>query len=140
MIAQYRPDIARVAEDTVLNLKELENRIEILKNDLAVLCTNIGHPEAARIAATPARWLGAGYGAVPTTLGPLGQVTPFAGVSPAMVPSVPPVTGVPTVSPFGTPFASPFASPFVTSGFAQPGFGAPFGSHLQAYPGLLGFR
>lgn len=55
MIAQYRPDIARVAEETVVNLKELENRLEIMKNELAWLCTSIGHPEAARLAATPVR-------------------------------------------------------------------------------------
>ncbi|HEV8359031.1 MAG TPA: hypothetical protein VGR28_01105 [Candidatus Thermoplasmatota archaeon] len=52
MFAQQHP-IARIAEETVLNLKELETRCEVLKNDLAALCVNLGHPEAARLAVTP---------------------------------------------------------------------------------------
>jgi hypothetical protein len=48
-----RNELANATEQTVLALKELETRIGVLKNDLAWLCQGIGHPEAARVAASP---------------------------------------------------------------------------------------
>lgn len=117
MFAQqsYRPEIARVAEETVLNLKQLESRIEVLKNDLAALCTVVGHPEAARIAVTPTSWLG--VTAPHLTQGGLGLGN----------------LGNLGISPYGqVPFQG------IGQGIGQPfghqGFGTPFGSSLGISP------
>jgi hypothetical protein len=125
MIAQYRPEIARVAEETVVNLKELEGRIETLKGDLAALCSVIGHPAAAHLAVTPARL-------VSPTLG-LGSVfgsalaSPFGLGTPGTFGNV-----APWANPYTTPFAAPFASqvPFGVAPFAGsylPTLGSPIG-------------
>src|ERR1041385_1808156 len=97
MIAQTRPDIANVTEQTVLALKDPESRIGVLKCDLAVLCQNLGHPEAARIAASPSGAYGApGFPGVPGVTGfpgfPTGNfANPWSVTTPA--------------SPFGPGFA-----------------------------------
>jgi hypothetical protein len=111
------PEIARVAEETVLNLKQLESRIEVLKNDLAHLCAAVGHPEAARLAVTPVPWLRLGQFASPYgnvgSFGPLGSISPYgnAGVSPYQGFGITPYSA-PT--PFPTAFATPFGNPLVT--------------------------
>ncbi len=125
MIAQYRPDIARVTEETVVNLKELESRMEVLRNDLAWLCTTLGHPEAARVAATPVRSVGIPSALPIGTAGLLGVSTPlqnmlaaqYAGISPfaSGVPgsgqSWSPIAGIPTASGIATGAAfNPLAS------------------------------
>lgn len=136
-VQTFRPEIAKVAEETVLNLKALENRIEVLRNDLAALCTVIGHHEAARIAATPASWLSvtqpysaAGIAAqtaiTPGMVSPVfGQLPQWPAVGPLGVPQgagIPPYAspygslgsyGVPFSAPF-SPFVGPLATPFST--------------------------
>jgi hypothetical protein len=77
MIAQLRPDIATATEQTVLNLKELETRISLLKNDLAWLAQGIGHAEAARIAASPGPNVATPFGAV--GVGAFGSPLAFQG-------------------------------------------------------------
>ncbi|MGQ0535938.1 MAG: hypothetical protein ACT4PT_07685 [Methanobacteriota archaeon] len=137
MLAQYRPDVARVAEETVVNLKDLESRIEILKNDLAQLCLSIGHPEAARVAATPARWVpqiaGIGaqgafgsqgvFGQVPIgSQSPYGSQTPF-GAQSLMYPNVPNLSPFATfglTNPLSSAFANPLVNPFATQSFVNP--------------------
>jgi len=160
MIAQYRPDIARVAEETVLTLKDLESRTEVLKNDLAILCMNLGHPEAARIAASPSRWnasIGTPFGIAGSSM--LNALNPYAaqpgiqassllGAYPSGIGS--PISALGIQTPFASPFASinPFVSaPFVGSPFAQvPPYGAlsalsatpfaPFASQANPYATL----
>ena len=133
MYPNLRPEIARVAEQTVVNLKELEGRIEVLKNDLAALCIQVGHPEAARLAATPVQWLGASSLTAQTLAGNLGA---FQGISPMGAPfAQSPPFAQNTPFPQNAPFAqSPFsgvASPF---GASSAPFGiSPFGSPFQAF-------
>lgn len=148
---QSRPDIARVAEETVLNLKQLESRIEVLRNDLAALCTVLGHPEAARIAVTPPSWLGitpqtapgsfSGLGSVGSFghLGHPGQGQPHPGFNPyasqAPLGNVSPQTGQGTFGQLGqfgqgqpTPGMNPYASP-VPFGNVSPWTGqGPYGN------------
>lgn len=149
MFAQqpYRPEIARVAEETVLNLKQLESRIEVLKNDLAALCTVLGHPEAARIAVTPASWLGVTAPHLAQDYRSLSGVGTL-GMNPLIQSQVPFQGQAPFqgqgfgISPFGqVPGASPFAqglgpgiSPF-GQGISPYGasFGTPFGSTLTPF-------
>lgn len=115
------PNIARVAEDTVLNLKQLESRLGVLCNDLAQLCTAVGHHEAARIAVTPAAWLGIGQQGISPfsnvgtvgSFGVSGITTPFQGVSPYGVQPTPWAT--PYATPYQTPIATPFANPYPVS-------------------------
>jgi len=119
MIAQTRPDIANVTEQTVLALKDLESRIGILKGDLAALCQGLGHPEAARIAAAPANYpaYGAlGYGSspnfFPTPTAPYGS---GANYSPS--PSTPfgPAYGVPWSGAWSSP-----SNPVASQGWSSP--------------------
>lgn len=129
MIAQYRPEIARVAEQTVLGLKELETRLELLKNDLAALCTAVGHPPAAQLAVTPTRLLGgpviAPFGVAHAgPIGALGAPSPFAT----------PVAAPWAANPLATPFASVPGAP-VLGGF--PGIGSPGGVGAFS-PGFAG--
>lgn len=145
---QFRPEIARVAEETVLNLKQLESRIDVLKNDLAALCTVLGHPEAARIAVTPPAWLGInpqlpygnfGQGGLGTfgSQGPfgLGNTGSFPGAGATPFPSQVPwgthspwTTGVvPGMVPGMTPGVPQFGAPFV---------GSPYG--ISPFPQGLG--
>jgi hypothetical protein len=118
MIAQMRPDIARITEETVLNLKELETRIDAVKNDLAWLCQSIGHSEAARVAASPTP----GQLQLLASSSPLwaGAANPFAGqaIGGYSSPFGLSTYGPAAVTPFATPFASPFASPFAQSPYA----------------------
>jgi hypothetical protein len=131
MIAQYRPDIARVAEETVVNLKEMESRIDVLRSDLASLCTVLGHLAAAQVAVTPARLLPGSLGISPlaSTLGfgppsPYQAVSPFAGAGNPFGAATLFATGSPApfANPFGS-FASPWATPFAGNAIgAIPGF------------------
>jgi hypothetical protein len=127
--------IARVAEETVLNLKQLESRIEILKNDLAQLCLAVGHPEAARIAATPVQMLG------PGVTGNVGFVNP--GISSPLTPAFGNLGGIGGYpqQPYATPWQTGFGSP-ATSGspwqtpvgsYGAPGtpFVTPFGYQFR---------
>ncbi|MDX1610865.1 MAG: hypothetical protein R3185_00765 [Candidatus Thermoplasmatota archaeon] len=61
-----RPDIASTLDETVLNLKELEGRIQFLKQGLVNLSNSIGHPNAARLALAPNMTGLTGYGQIPT--------------------------------------------------------------------------
>jgi len=121
MIAQYRPEIARLAEQTVVNLKECESQLELLRNDLVALCATVGHPAAAQVAATPARLLPPGIG----TLGGIGispvhQLSPYGNLAPW-------ATGVgPFATPFAAPFPTPFPAPFGGPQSAVPAFGPAF--------------
>jgi hypothetical protein len=129
MFAQqtYRPEIARVAEETVLNLKQLESRIEVLKNDLAALCTVIGHPEAARVAVTPTSWLGVTQ---PHLTGSFGSINPLAMVNPQFGLQGFPPQFAPQFGQQGVGFPSPYGSNFGISPYAS--FGAtPFGASLS---------
>jgi hypothetical protein len=120
MIAQYRPDIARAIEETVVNLKGLEQTLEILRNDLAWLAQSIGHPQAAQVALTPTRTL-AIAGASPFAAG-IGQPGTF-GLS-ANAGQVPMFGFQPT--PFGAsvpPANVPYA-------------GLPYGSPMLGYPNM----
>jgi hypothetical protein len=146
-----RPEIARVAEETVLNLKQLETRIEVLKNDLAALCTVIGHPEAARVAVTPASWLGVTAphltGQVGTlsvgSQGLLGQQNPYLSGIGGSNPMLSGIQGgisplTQGISPFGisplTQGISPLTQGFspLTQGFSPYATGVPaFGSSLS---------
>jgi hypothetical protein len=156
--------IARVAEETVLCLKDLESRIELLKNDLGVLCTSIGLPEVARIAVTPARWIDPRIAQIETArLGQLGivspyqnvpsygNVTPYQGFSPnlgsispfSLSPGIGQLAFTPwTASPYGT-----IPSSFIPAyGNLAPTLGSPLVSPLAstipqtAVPGFAGFR
>lgn len=122
MIAQYRPEIARVAEETVVNLKGLETQIDTLKGDLAALCTVIGHPAAAQIAAAPARLVGPALGISPafSTLGTFGIGNVGLGNL---------AFGNLGIAPWGTPYG---VSPFVG--------GVPFGVNplVGGVPNTLG--
>lgn len=111
MFAQqtYRPEIARVAEETVLNLKQLEVRIEALKNDLASLCTVLGIPEVARIAVTPPSWLG-------ITQPHVSSGFPGATLGVQGMGQVPWGTHVGT--PFGSPHSVAPGSPYGSQGFS----------------------
>lgn len=109
MIVQYRPDIARAAEETVSNIKELETRLEVIKNDLAWLCQSIGHLPAAQLALTPVRGLAMGIPGVPT-------VSPYGG------------SFVPNVAPIGLPQTGTQA-PWAVPAFGAAGAIAP---HLQS--------
>ena len=144
MIAQYRPDIARAVEETVVNLKGLEQTLEILRNDLAWLAQSVGHPQAAQIALTPARALGIGQianvGALPN-LGNVGMVgqTPYA--TPFQTPNA-----VPNVGPIGTigqvPYAAAIQTPFATPNVGVPTIATPFSGYpsvaspFAAYPNV----
>lgn len=115
MIAQYRPDIARVAEETVVNLKSLENSIEVLRNDLAWLCQSIGHPEAARLALTPTRFPavggGLGIGATTSLLNPaLGFASGLPLTHPALAAGLPFATTNPAIAFAGLPTINPYAA------------------------------
>ncbi|MFO1532800.1 MAG: hypothetical protein ABR562_03740 [Thermoplasmatota archaeon] len=133
MIAQTRPDIANITEQTVLALKDLESRISVLKGDLAVLCQGLGHPQAAQLAISP-------WGS--PTNAPIGnsqignpyataQASPFIGATPwgpayaapgAFAPS--PYASYGAWSPYGpSPFAA-IAAPWSQAAFgtfAHPG-------------------
>jgi uncharacterized small protein (DUF1192 family) len=140
MIAQMRPDIATVTEQTVLNLKELEARIGVLKNDLAWLCQGLGHNEAARLAAAPA--------APPSLSNP--SANPFT----AMAAANPLAAGI-AVNPYGgsgfavSPFAAwptqqgalqAFGAGFAPgyAAFASPAFGTPVSAFNNAYGNAYG--
>jgi hypothetical protein len=91
---QVRPEIVRAAEETVTNLKQLEGRIEVLKNDLAMLCNVLGHPQAAALAITPvqqlavqAPWLLGNVGTFGTQ--GLGSQVPFLGAGVGLGSQVP---------------------------------------------------
>ncbi|MCA1814333.1 MAG: hypothetical protein LC624_10360, partial [Halobacteriales archaeon] len=121
MIAQYRPEIARLAEQTVVSLKECETRLELLRNDLATLCGVVGHPAAAQLALTPARLLGPGlgsFGAGPTQQQPspsaYGSLSPWGSS-----------WGSPWSNPVSAPFPAPLPSPFPAP-FSVP-YGVPSG-------------
>ena len=92
MIANYRSEIARVAEETVANLKGLETQIEVLRNGLAWLCQSIGQPDAARWALMPSRGISTAGGAYGVS-GALSNL-PF-GPIPTMAPQVPQTSVLP---------------------------------------------
>lgn len=128
MIAQYRPDIARAAEETVLHMKELENRIEVLRNDLAWLCQSVGHFEAARVAATPTRSLGGtpagGFYATGALANPYAAV-PALGSTAGFLPGFQ-TLGVPGQQAFAVP--SIYSTPFGMVGALNPALlGAAYG-------------
>ena len=120
MIAQYRPDIARALEQTVVNLKTLEQSLEILRADLATLAHSIGHPQAAQLVLTPGRNLGiVGAGAL-NTINPLqaGAYGPQA---------VSPLGQFGQVGAYGGGFQIPFVGvPWQTPGFGFPNVATPF--------------
>jgi hypothetical protein len=130
MYAQQNPQIARVAEETVLTLKDLEQRLETLKTTIANVCVAIGHPEAARIAVTPAfgqgygmqsvQGFGQGYGAqgmqgFSPTQGFGHGVSPYTQAWNTGV-QVPGLQGYGTV-PQGPPWGSPFQTPWFAHNF-----------------------
>lgn len=130
MIAQYRPDIARALEQTVVNLKGLEQTLEILRTDLATLAHSIGHPQAAQFVLTPTRGLGivaAGglnavnpnlmgwYGPQVGAFGPIGAQTPYGSGFQTPYAGGPPQVGIGAI---GTPHATP--------GIGFPNVGTPF--------------
>lgn len=127
MIAQYRPDIARAVEETVVNLKALEHTLEVLRNDLAWLAQTVGHPQAAQLVLTPSRNLGIGaqgsLGISPQIPGQLQNpyMMPFGAFGPqAAIPSV------------GVPFASQWGPIQTGNPFAQPGVTNPFQGPIQS--------
>lgn len=153
--------IARVAEETVLNLKELECRIEVLKNDLAALCVNVGHHEAARISVTPVAAVDpraqiaqanrhAALQGIPTSsivsqfpspwlsgltpfasASPYAAISPFAGISPF---GASPFASFGTVNPFLGSVGSPWSTPYPSAyptPYATP-FAAPFASPITS--------
>lgn len=55
-ISATRPDIANTLETTVMTVRDLEDRIDLLKNDVFQLSTQLGHQRAAEVAASPSRF------------------------------------------------------------------------------------
>jgi len=162
MYPNLRPEIARVAEQTVVNLKELEGRIEVLKNDLAALCTAVGHPEAARLAVTPAAWLNLPPNVPQGSFGSIGGQgslgTPYATQGFGQ-PGLGSQFGQPGIGPqFGQPLGVPFATPYGVGPLGSPwsqgispwmGSPSPWAPSLNPYlgftpygqpPGAPGFR
>lgn len=150
MIGQTNPQLLRVVEETVANLKQLETCIETLRVDIAGVAQSIGHPEAAQRALSSGRALqgqlpfGAGGGQLPFTgaanipnwgqtssgiQSPYSSQNPYASQSPY---------GVQSPYAFQNPFAlrDPYAlqsaaltSPWATSVLSA----APWiGSHVQS--------
>lgn len=143
VIAQLRPDVVRLVEETVTNLKALENQIEIVKTDLASLCLQIGHPEAARIAATPIRGLLSSTGALATPFG----LSPFATASPFAAPTALPNVGLATTPYLSSGAIVGAASPWVLSPYGTiapssfgPAYASPLGAQLGFAPAFLPFR
>lgn len=54
-LAQTRPDLIETLDTTTMTVKDIEDRIELLKNDVAQLCTQIGHVQGAQFALSPSR-------------------------------------------------------------------------------------
>jgi hypothetical protein len=85
MIGQTNPQLIRIVEQTVTNLKQLESCIDALRVDLAGVAQSIGHPDAAARAITPIQALTAQSpfaAAQIGALGQLGQFSPFSQASP----------------------------------------------------------
>jgi hypothetical protein len=120
--AQPQQELVRVLGQTVWNLRELETRIQVLKQECAVLCSTLGiPPHIVGLGITGAGSFGG--------LGGLGNVGSFGGFGSTGVQGVPGVPGIQGINPMIggmnplvgginpllgqgiTPFANPYSTP-----------------------------